>query len=109
MSTRQAASLDPAGLVAWIFVMRVFHSLIRGPTPAKPFPFLFSTAAPCQCTRTYVDVRAALLIHGFTGTPYEVRPLAEHLAGRGLEVATPVLPGHGQDAAALNRTTWRDW
>ena len=53
--------------------------------------------------------RAVLLIHGFTGTPFEVRPLGEELAGRGLRAVGPLLPGHGADAAALNRTTWRDW
>jgi carboxylesterase len=53
--------------------------------------------------------RSVLLIHGFTGTPFEVRPLGEALAGRGLRAVGPLLAGHGADAAALNRTTWRDW
>jgi carboxylesterase len=53
--------------------------------------------------------RAVLLIHGFTGTPYEMRFLGEALAARGLRAVGPLLPGHGADAAALNRTTARDW
>ena len=50
-----------------------------------------------------------LLIHGLTGAPAEMRPLAKRLARRGYEVAAPLLPGHGADEATLLRTTWRDW
>jgi carboxylesterase len=53
--------------------------------------------------------RTVLLIHGFTGTPFEMRFLGERLAAAGLRAVGPLLPGHGSDAAALNRTTWRDW
>ena len=38
---------------------------------------------------------AVLCIHGLTGTPYEVRPLAEALADRGLRARGPLLAGHG--------------
>lgn len=50
-----------------------------------------------------------LLIHGLTGAPAEMKPLAKRLARRGFEVAAPLLPGHGVDEATLLRTTWRDW
>ncbi len=53
--------------------------------------------------------RGVLCIHGFTGTPYEVRPLGERLASMGFTAVGPLLPGHGQDVHALNATTWRDW
>jgi len=52
---------------------------------------------------------AALLIHGFTGTPYEMRYLGERLAGAGITAIAPRLPGHGTTVADLARTTWRDW
>lgn len=42
----------------------------------------------------------ALLCHGFTGSPYSMRPWAEYLADAGLSVEVPLLPGHG--------TTWQD-
>ena len=35
-----------------------------------------------------------LLIHGFTATTAEVRPLAEFLHKNGYTVAGPLLPGH---------------
>jgi carboxylesterase len=51
---------------------------------------------------------AALLLHGLTGSPFEVRPVADRLAASGVRCLAPVLPGHeGPDALA--RTTWRDW
>lgn len=50
-----------------------------------------------------------LCVHGFTGTPYEVRPLGEHLASLGFTTVGPVLPGHCATAEELNRTTWTDW
>jgi carboxylesterase len=52
---------------------------------------------------------AVLCLHGFTGTPYEVAPLARALAGAGFAVSAPLLKGHGEDAAALAATRWQDW
>jgi carboxylesterase len=49
---------------------------------------------------------AALCVHGYTGTPYEVRPLADELAASGFTCDAPLLPGHGDDPAALNHTPW---
>src|SRR4051812_23731529 len=53
--------------------------------------------------------RGVLCLHGFTGTPFEVRPLAESLAGRGFTVAVPALAGHCGTMAELSRTRWPDW
>lgn len=50
-----------------------------------------------------------LLCHGFTGTPQSVRPWAEYLAGRGLTVSLPLLPGHGTRWEELAATRWQDW
>jgi carboxylesterase len=50
-----------------------------------------------------------LLIHGFTGTPYEMRGLGEYLAQRGITALGPRLAGHCTTPAEMNRTTWRDW
>jgi len=50
-----------------------------------------------------------LLVHGFTGTPEEMRPLGEALAARGFPVHAVRLAGHGTDVAELARTRWTDW
>ncbi len=52
---------------------------------------------------------ACLLLHGFTGSPWDVRPLGEALAARGMHVVAPLLPGHGTTPQALLGVTWRDW
>jgi carboxylesterase len=50
-----------------------------------------------------------LLIHGYTATTAEVRPLARFLCEHGYSVAGPLLPGHGTFPEDANRYTWRDW
>ncbi len=50
-----------------------------------------------------------LLIHGFTGSPGEMRPLAEHLAQEGYSVAVPILAGHCSTVEEMNRTGYADW
>lgn len=44
---------------------------------------------------------AVLLLHGFTGSPWEVRPLGDSLAARGVHVHCPRLPGHGTTPEAM--------
>lgn len=53
--------------------------------------------------------RGILLVHGFAGTPPEVRELAEGLAGQGFDVSAPLLAGHGETPEAMARTRWPDW
>ena len=50
-----------------------------------------------------------LLVHGFTATPEEMRPLGEALARRGFPVRAVRLPGHGTEVADLAQTGWQDW
>lgn len=50
-----------------------------------------------------------LLLHGFTATTTEVRPLARYLHDKGLTVAAPLLPGHGTSPEDLNRQKWQAW
>ena len=52
---------------------------------------------------------ACLLLHGFTGSPWEMRPVGEALAARGLHVRAIQLPGHGTTPEALLDVTHRDW
>ena len=51
---------------------------------------------------------AVLLLHGFTGSPWEVRPLGESLAARGFHVLAPQLPGHGTTPEAMLYVTHVD-
>jgi carboxylesterase len=53
--------------------------------------------------------RAALLLHGFAGTPPELRRLGEHLAERGWRCVAPALPGHATTPDDLRRHGWREW
>jgi carboxylesterase len=55
------------------------------------------------------DDLGVVLVHGFTGTPFEVRYLGERLAADGFTVHGPLLPGHGTSLDDLDRTTWQDW
>ncbi len=50
-----------------------------------------------------------LLIHGFTGSPPEMRLVGEYLHNRGLTVFAPLLPGHGTTVEEMNRCRWTDW
>ncbi|MFE3742184.1 alpha/beta hydrolase [Streptomyces sp. NPDC059134] len=50
-----------------------------------------------------------LLCHGFTGSPQSLRPWAEYLAGQGLAVSLPLLPGHGTRWEDMRLTGWQDW
>lgn len=50
-----------------------------------------------------------LLLHGYTGSPSEMRPLGEFLAQHGYAVSCPLLPGHGTSPQDLNQCIWRDW
>ncbi len=52
--------------------------------------------------------RGVLLLHGLTGTPYDIAPFADALAQRGFAVRGPLLAGHA-DLGALEHTSWRDW
>ncbi len=50
-----------------------------------------------------------LVIHGFTGNPSSMRPIAEAMAAAGHAVEMPRLPGHGTTVEDMNTTSWADW
>lgn len=53
--------------------------------------------------------RGVLLIHGFTGSPFEMRLLGDDLARRGFAVEGVKLAGHVGRTRDLAATTWHDW
>ncbi len=70
-----------------------------GSRPPKPTePFLWPGG----------DV-GCLLVHGLTGTPYDMRFLGEHLHGRGYGVNAVQLAGHATQLADLGARRWTDW
>lgn len=50
-----------------------------------------------------------LVVHGFTGTPNEVRWLGQHLNHHGYTVHGPRLAGHGTHPDDMLPIRWREW
>ena len=50
-----------------------------------------------------------LVLHGFTGSPQSMRPLAQAFADAGHTVELPLLPGHGTTVEDMLETDWSDW
>ncbi len=73
------------------------HPMLRNPH-LEGAPFLFEGGPD-----------GVLLVHGFTATTAEVRPLAHHLHDLGYTVSGPLLPGHFDRPEAVNRFRWQDW
>src|ERR1700722_13807571 len=51
----------------------------------------------------------ALLIHGLTGMPNEMKPIERVLEELGCTVSVPMLAGHGAGQKELLATGWKDW
>ena len=81
---------------------RVLRSDSRkyGVTDPGNLPFML---CPQQATT------AALLVHGFTGTPWEMRSLGEFLADAGIASLSIRLPGHGTTPEDLAGRRWQEW
>jgi len=65
---------------------------------AEPFFFLGDPSKP-----------ACLLIHGFTGTPKEMRWMGEFLNQQGYTCLGIRLTGHATDPEDMIRSRWTDW
>lgn len=52
---------------------------------------------------------AVLLVHGFSASPWEMRPLAEFLAEDGYACLGVRLPGHGTTPEDLATRHWEEW
>jgi len=55
------------------------------------------------------DRGAVLCVHGFTGTPYTMLPIAKALSEAGFRARAPRLAGHGETPESLQHTRWPDW
>ena len=67
---------------------------------------LMPGAEPWQADGGPVGV---LVVHGFTGNPQSMRPLAQAFADAGFTVSLPLLPGHGTRVEDMLPTRWEDW
>jgi carboxylesterase len=65
--------------------------------------------AGCEPFSAHGSRDGVLVLHGFTGNPQSLRPLAEVLARQGYSVELPRLPGHGTSVEDMMTTTWADW
>ncbi len=88
-----------------------WRTLIRGEDSLLAFVAVSSVehlpvdAGPFELGRGSASV---ILLHGLTGTPFEVRPLADRIHAAGYAAHAPRLAGH-TDLRALEDSTWRDW
>ena len=76
------------------------------PSPEERVELATAGAAPFDLSG---GPHAALLLHGLTGSPYEMRYVADRLNAHGARCLGPVMAGHGGDPRALLGLTWRDW
>jgi len=69
-------------------------------------PYIIPTAEPFFFPG---DETGCLLIHGFTGTPKEMRWLGEYLAQQGRSVLGIRLTAHATRPEDMLRARWQDW
>ncbi len=50
-----------------------------------------------------------VLIHGFSGSPYQYKELSNSLSKKGYTVYAPLLPGHGTVSEKLMLVKWQDY
>ncbi len=72
-----------------------------------------AATAPARASREPFDLPggpdAVLLLHGLTGSPFEMRHVAERLHERGLRCLAPVMAGHAGEPRELEGLPWSAW
>jgi len=53
--------------------------------------------------------RAVLLLHGMTGSPFEMQQYGKKLHKADFDVFCPCLPGHGENIQNVKEIKWQDW
>ena len=64
---------------------------------------------PNSFTLTSGNRKAVLLLHGLTGSPFEMRYYGGKLHKMGYDVYCPCLPGHCTSIEDLKSKKWQDW
>ena len=98
--TKAASAVTEGTLQLTITDLRA-QAQAAGVSREDALPFLLEPAAP--------PLGAILLVHGFTATPWEMRPLAEDLRAAGYTALAVRLPGHGTSAEDLRTRNYVDW
>jgi carboxylesterase len=88
----------PAGETARSLVLEELEAVYSIFQKPEHQPFLWPGGRP-----------AALLVHGFPGTPAEMRPLGELLRQAGWTVQGLLLPGFGPQIDTLDRRRYEEW
>ncbi len=70
------------------------------------FPRIIPSAEPFLFPGNNVG---CILVHGFTGTPKEMRWLGEFLNEKLITVVAPRVSGHATEPRDMHRSTWQDW
>ena len=82
-----------------------------GGVPAQQPDFNHEPLSSPADPKKYAGDLGILIVHGFTGSPHSLHPLAAYLTGKGYPVELPRLPGHGthwRDMAVTHYTDWID-
>ncbi|MBT6691421.1 alpha/beta fold hydrolase [Candidatus Parcubacteria bacterium] len=75
----------------------------------KVIPGVADRAQPFEIITGDKHETLVVMVHGFTGSPYIMKHLAEFLAEAGLDVKAILLAGHGRSPQALGKTNHQDW
>lgn len=81
------------------------------PANGEPYAFLEPPTPNATTSPDHVPSKKipVLLVHGFTGSPNDLRPVAETLYNAGHPVEAIQLPGHCHGPAPLNASTREEW
>ncbi len=69
---------------------------------ARPKPIFYPAAEPA-------NTHAVLLLHGFTGSPLDLKKLTNFLKNQGCACYAPIYSGHGLGGEALIKTSVQAW
>lgn len=95
---------------AFLLVFDTLHALyIPGEMHLPGLNFFAGAEHQPSIVRAAQPVGAALLVHGFPGTPAELRSVSNALHGANWTVHNLLLPGFGPDIPTIVDRRWHDW
>lgn len=69
-------------------------------------PFILNPSPECNSD---IPSRGIVLVHGFTGSPHNVKSLGEYFQNNCFTVMAPLLTGHGTRPGDLIEVKYQDW